>query len=247
MTSHGVNEPEKSSEVQDQPRGRSQGHSGPDHRARSRSRSRRRSRSRHRSRSRRRSHSRSRRSRSRSPHRSRSRSHRRSRSPPHSHHLSDSRSNPPAQSPPRYTAQQKGKQGPRAQLPSTPHAKAVAGHAHYRDRPGPSSLARPRAARESSPETTDEDQSEGASEKVQSKDEASFWRHVGKSYALRHESWLSRSSLRCACRCESPDDADNQMIRHIIEYLDWSVIKPDVRTTKAFQSEVCSHLNHSSL
>ena len=95
------------------------------------------------------------------------------------------------------------------------------------------------------PETSDEEQSEEAPKQVQSKEDVSFWRYTGKSYSLRHESWLSRSELKVACRCESSDDTESQVMKDIIEQLDFGVIKPGVRVTKEFQSEVCFCLSQS--
>jgi len=196
---------------------------------RSRSRHRSRSRSRHRSRNRSRSRSRNR---SRPHSRNRSLSHSRRHSRSHSPHPSPHSRHHHSSSPQRYTAKQKGKASELKNHLSPEHSS------RYRDRPGPSSLAQPRTVQKTPPETTDEEEQEEATKKVHNKDEVTFWRHVGKLYALKYRAWLSRSVLKFACQSESPDDVPDDMRRTLVEFLDDSGIKPDIRITSGFQSEV---------
>ena len=107
----------------------------------------------------------------------------------------------PCQIPTTQHCSTEGKTSAKTTLPATPHTKAATGSSHHQDRPGPSSLAK--VVQESSSESSDEEQPEEALEQVQPKNEVSFWRHVGKSYAMRYETRLPRSSLRVACWCES--------------------------------------------
>jgi hypothetical protein len=57
-------------------------------------------------------------------------------------------------------------------------------------------------------------------------------------YAMREESWLSRRLLGFACRHESPGDGRFKSVEEIVELLDQCNIRPDIQTTKGFQSEV---------
>ena len=216
-------------------------------RRRSQSHPRRRSRSRSRGRSRSRSHSRGR-SRSR-PHshprlhsRDRSRSH--SHSPSHHHQPPRlSHKNPNTSSPPRYTYEQKGK-AVEGQAWSH-HQATVRSPQRYRSRPGPSSSAHPKRSQrtKSPPKITDEEDSEEETPKqVYNPEDITWWRHVGKQYSLRYQTWLSRTSLRYVCQCESPEDAGGEIFEELAEFLDISNIKLSVRKSATFRSEV--HVIH---
>jgi len=110
----------------------------------------------------------------------------------------------------------------------------------YRKRPGPSSLARPKTAKKSLPEASDEDRSEEETpKKVYSKDEVTYWRHIGKVFALEYQPWLPRNFLKFTCRCESPDDIEGHPeLQSLVGLLNNYRIGSDLRVTRGFQSEV---------
>ena len=109
----------------------------------------------------------------------------------------------------------------------------------YRDRPGPSSSARPKTTQKRSLGNNDEEQSEEVPRTVENKAEVTYWRHIGKQYAIDYYPWLDGSALVFACRWDSPDPPEDLSAKTLVEFLDESNIKYEVRVTKTFQSEVC--------
>ena len=244
-------------------------HSHSRSRSRSRSRPHSRSRSRPHSRSRPRSHSRSRlrlhthscssspdphqhnHSRSRSP---RSQRPRRSYSPrPHHSHAShlhhhlqpSSSSGQPSQN------TWKGKEREHnTHLPSPPPTWTQKPSMLHRERPGPSTLARPKTRQERTQSTSGGKQSDSTPQEVEVKGDRCVWRHIGKEFAIAYTPWLAPEELEIACRAEAHDYpsqsvGQNQSLTRqaIFQQLTEFNIKPDVRTDKNFQSEVSIHFS----
>jgi len=116
----------------------------------------------------------------------------------------------------------------------------VKSSSRYRNRPGPSSLARPRTAQKTPPEASDAEESEETPKKIYSQDEVTYWRHVGKVFAMEFQPWLPRKPLKFACQCKSPDDTEGDLeLRSLVGLLDDCKVGLDVRVTRRFQSEVC--------
>lgn len=160
---------------------------------------------------------------SRSRSRSHARYHSRSRSPSHSHlhghHHSHSHSPPHTQ--------------------ATPVSSTL-----YRNRPGPSSLARSKKVQRISPSSDGEGQSEEGTQEVESKDEAAYWRHIGKVFAINHAPWLPLSLLEWGCRLETLDPSQqNRSVKGVFEELNNHNIKPEVRVTRRFQTQVNVYLS----
>ena len=224
--SHSAGQPQSYSHVQDQshrhPRERSHSH----HRSRERSQSRRQPCPRSRSHGHSHSHGQSR-SWGHSRSRDRSRSHSQSHSP-HGHHSRSphshcSRSRSRSRSPGYFTAEQKGKKR------ASPH---------YRNRPGPSHLARPKTVEKQPTEINNREQSEeAASKQAVSKDELVYWRHVGKEFGMTVQAWLAPSMLAYACWCKSQEDRDPE-VQDIMKYLNGSGLEPELWMMRRFQSEV---------
>ena len=180
--------------------------------------------------------------RSRSRHRSQGRSHSRHHSQGHSRARTQSHSSSP--SPPRFTTKQKEKGWkPQTHLPSPSQTQTTHDPLAYHDRPGPSSLTRPKKTQKKPSETADEERSVEASQPVEKKAEIAYWRYIGKLFAIEQTPWLPGSILAFACRWDSAGPPENDQTRNLITFLDESNIKPDIRVTKTFQSEVCFYLS----
>lgn len=112
-------------------------------------------------------------------------------------------------------------------------------HMYYHNRPGPSSLARPKKGQRRSPSTENEEQHDDIPKETGTKDDAVYWRYVGKTFALTHTPWLRTGDLEVACRLKNLDPFDQESIPVVIsKRLDCYDIPPEVRVTKRFQSQV---------
>jgi hypothetical protein len=191
------------------------------------------------------------RSRSRSCLRSSALPHPRSRSPPRVHH----RSHPPrrrsrsrslsrshSRSPAGYSYHQKGKKRALDTRTPSPHVQTKRlTTAPYRNRPRPSFLAQRTKEPRGSPSDGDGEHPKEVSKETENKDDATYWRHVGKLFAIERTPWLKSSELEIGCRFETLDAPDQTPASEaIFDDLNYSNIKPEIRTTRKFQSQVAA-------
>ena len=138
-------------------------------------------------------------------------------------------------------------------LPSPPRTQASVKSSgpQYRKRPHPNSLAQQKAVQKKPPEVSDDEESEEeTSKKVYSEDEVTYWRHIGKIFALKCRAWLPQSRFKFACLCKPGEEAEagiesDSTLGLLIELFNEFNIKPDVRATRKFRTEVCFHLSQS--
>lgn len=81
--------------------------------------------------------------------------------------------------------------------------------------------------RRSSPRVDNEEQLEILKE-ADNKDEAAYWRHVGKVFAIHCTPWLSLCQLEVACNLEHSGSPEDDIIKAILTTLNNHDIEPAV-------------------
>ena len=76
-----------------------------------------------------------------------------------------------------------------------------------------------------------------APEQTVSKDDLTYWRHIGKEFGITVQAWLPFTILAYACQHKSQEDQDPE-VQDVVGYLEGSEVKPELWTMMRFQSEV---------